>query len=87
MMGSRMLKILHFLAQGSSECVTVKSIILGVEGLEQLPERDKTRVLYSGFSYSLNRLVHHGFITRARFPYSITRRGRGYLMLKEKDGK
>ncbi len=77
-MGHRMKKILQFLNQKDSDSSTVKSIILGVENLEYLPERKRTKVLYSIFSYSLKQLVLHGFIRKVVSPYYLTERGKKY---------
>lgn len=82
-MGHRMKKILLFMNQKDSDCTTVKSIILGVENLESLPERKRTKVLYSTFSSSLNKLVHQGFIRKVVSPYHLTERGRNYLRKKD----
>ena len=75
-MGRRMLEILEDLEENSPSIV--KDIIIRVEGLEELPSRERTKRLYSYYSSSLVRLLEHGFIDWVA-PYRITDKGERYI--------
>ena len=75
-MGRRMLKILEDLEENSPSIV--KDIIIRVEGLEELPSRERTKSLYSHYRSSLVRLLEHGFIDWVA-PYRITDKGERYI--------
>ena len=71
-----MLRILDDLDRNSPS--TVKDMILRVEGLEELPDRMRTKRLYSLYRSSLIRLLEHGHVYWAA-PYRITGRGELYI--------
>lgn len=75
-MGRRMLRILEDLEKNSPS--TVKNLILRVEGLEELPDRERTKRLYSKYRSSIIRLLEQGHVYWAA-PYSITGRGETYI--------